>query len=284
MMAYPTPDDIELKWRISGTGICIIVEGETELDDAWFYSQWFSDRARQITFFPQDGWEKVAAAVESLRTRLGAKRVYGIVDRDFEESVTWNPFPPSGILRTPKYTLENYLLNAECWFQQILPYTLRSPKAGWNSVEEAQATLESLYRECLPLSAYNWVLRQVRNRAPDVFETLPDNAYKEHPKAVERLGNIPACLREIQTRMMIPDDWGQMYLDRLAVLQRMSLPELEQIISGKYVLALLHERFPLRLSGKQAWDDVLGAYIVACPAPPNDLETIIGLILQDAHM
>jgi hypothetical protein len=283
MMAYPTPDDIEFKWRASRTGICIIVEGETELDDAWFYSQWFSDRARQITFFPQDGWEKVIIAVENLRARLGAKRVYGIVDRDFEESVTWDPFPTSGILRTPKYTLENYLLNVASWFQWIQPYNLRSPKKGWNTLEEVQATLETLYRECLSLSAYNWVLCQARNHDPVAFKVLPDNAYKEHPKAIEGL-DVPSRLRGTQTRMMIPDDLGQMYLDRLAVLQRMSLPELEQVVSGKYVLALLHERFPLRLSGRHAWDDVLGAYIYACPAPPNDLSAMIDLILQDAHV
>ena len=108
-MAYPTLSEIEVKWRASGSGVCIIVEGETELEDAWFYNYWFGNRSREVTFFPQDGWERVVDAVTTLRIKLDAKRVYGIVDRDFEENVVYDPFPSHGILRTLKYTLENYL-------------------------------------------------------------------------------------------------------------------------------------------------------------------------------
>ncbi len=194
MMAYPTPDDIEFKWRASRTGIFIVVEGETELDDAWFYSQWFSDRARQITFFPQDGWEKVVGAVENLRARLGAKRVYGIVDRDFEGTVSLEVCPADGILRTPKYTLENYLLNPEDWFKYVHPHTGRASKPGWNTLEEARATIESFYRQCAPLSAYNWSLCQMRAHSRAEFEMLPnaDQQYREHPRAMEQLIHPPA--------------------------------------------------------------------------------------------
>ena len=41
MAGYPTFTEIEVAWRASGSGLCIIVEGETELQDPWFYQQWF---------------------------------------------------------------------------------------------------------------------------------------------------------------------------------------------------------------------------------------------------
>lgn len=285
MTTYPTLSEIEIKWRASGSGVCILVEGETELEDAWFYNTWFGDRAREITFFPQDGRGKVVQAVAELRPRLGARRVYGIVDRDFEEQSDYPPVPDNGVLCTPRYTLENYLLDAGCWFKYIEPHTLRMPKPGWNSPEQAQATIEGLYRECLPLSAFNWTLRQARGRSYAAFQGLreADREYKEHPRALENLGDVTAHLRSIRAQMGLPDDLGLMYAGRMAALEGMPLASLEQVVSGKYVLSLLRERFPLRLSGKEAWDDVLSAYIHGCPAPPADLVNLVDLILQDAR-
>ena len=285
MITYPTLSDIEVKWRASGSGVCVLVEGETELEDAWFYNTWFGSRAREITFFPQDGWEKVVDAVATLRARLGAKRVYGIIDRDFEEDISYPPLPANGVLRTPKYTLENYLLDAECWCRYIHPHTLRDPKPGWNTPDEAQTTIESLYQECLSLSAYNWTLRQIRNLDYAAFKALPeaDKSYCGHPKALENLGDVPTRLRHLQARMGLSDDLGQMYTGRLAVLRMLALGDLERVVSGKVVLKLLQERFPLRLSGRQAWDDVLSAYMYTCPDPPADLVTLVDLILKDAH-
>ena len=93
MNSYPTLSDIEMRWRAAGSGVCVIVEGQTEQDDAWFYNYWFGDRARQVTFFPQNGWEHVVDAVAELRARF--KMVYGIIDRDFETLVEAEPFPDS---------------------------------------------------------------------------------------------------------------------------------------------------------------------------------------------
>jgi hypothetical protein len=283
-MVYPTLSEIEVGWRASGSGVCVIVEGETELEDAWFYNHWFGSLAREVTFFPQDGWERVVDAVTTLRPRLGARRVYGIVDRDFE-NVVYDPFPGDGILRTVKYTLENYLLDAGCWFQYVQPHTLRVPKPGWNSLDEARTTIEGLYEECLPLSAYNWVLRQACKLDNAAFKSLDDadRTYKEHPRAITAIGDVLAHLRDLQAQMNIPDDLGHQYTMRLADLEHMPLADLEQVVSGKYVMKLLRERFPLRIFGRQAWDDVLGAYISICPDPPADLATLIELILENAH-
>lgn len=288
MLGYPTPTDIEIRWRKSGVGVCVIVEGETEQDDAWFYNQWFGDRAREVTFFPQNGWTAVVNAVTTLRATIGPKSVYGIIDRDFAPNIAYPPLPPDGILRTPKYTLENYLLDPDCWFQFMHPYTLRVPKPGWNTVEEVAMTIERLYRECIPLAAYNIVLRQARDIYDEEFNNLPESEkkYKEHPKALAAIGDVPTYLGQLTTKMGLsePDDFfAKLYKMGLKEMRDDPVSNLEQVVSGKYVLNLLKERFPLRLSGQQAWDDVLGAYVDICPAPPEDLRILVDLILQDAH-
>ena len=262
-MAYPTLTDIEVRWRKSRSGVCVVVEGETELDDAWFYNYWFGDHAREITFFPQNGWEKVVDAVQILQSTIGPKQVYGIVDRDFISMVANDPTPDNGILRTPKYTLENYLLDPECWFRCIQPATLRTPKPGWATVEEARASIEALYQECIPLSAFNWTLRQLRTNAPEQFQRLldKDRIYVEHPKALTNRGDIQAHFRRIQSATELEDDLSDLYVARLESLKSLSHTMLEEVVSGKYVLHLfLRERFPLNLSGKQAEDDMLSFY------------------------
>ena len=284
-MGTLTLNEIELAWRKSGSGVCIIVEGETELEDAWFYKQWFDYRAREISFFPQDGYEQVELAVAELRPRLGAKSVYGLIDRDFAPDVTYPPLPANGIFRTRKYTLENYLLSPECWFDYIRPHTLRSPKPGWNSLAEAQATIISLYQECVPLSAYNWTLHQARAQDYEAFKVMPeaDRQYKRHPKSLDNL-NVPDHLHQLQMRIGLTSlDLPQLYARQVEDLMKAPLGTLGTMVSGKYVLNRFRESFPLKISGKQAWDDVLGAYIDKCPDPPLDLAQLIDLILEDAH-
>lgn len=281
MTTYPTLSDIEIQWRTSGSGVCIIVEGETELEDAWFYNRWFASQARKVTFFPQDGWEKVVKAVAALRSTLGDANVFGIIDRDFEDHIAYTTVPSDGVLRTLRATLENYLLDPTCWFRYLQPHTLRVSKPGWGSVEEVQATVLGLYRECAPLAAFNWTLRRARLLNPPAFQTLrrSDQEYKEHPNALARLEDVPTYLRGLLPQANLGVDLGQMYQDRLAVMADMEPADLEQVVSGKYVLRLLSERFPLRLSGRQAWDDVLSAYMFHCPDPPADLEQLVDLIL-----
>lgn len=287
-MTMPTLNEIEIAWRKSGSGVCIIVEGETELEDAWFYGQWFDYRAREVSFFPQNGAEKVELAVAELRAKLAAKQVYGIVDRDFasNQAVTYPPLPANGVVRTPKYTLENYLLDSECWFDYIRPYTRRATKPGWNTLAEVQATIEDLCRTCCSLTAYNWTLRQARERDYHAFKALPeaDKRYKEHPKALANVGDLSTHLHRLQTSLGLTDfDLAQEYTNYFQTLRNASFDDLEMVVSGKYVLTLLREQFPLKVSGKQAWDDVLGAYIDKCPDPPPDLVRLIDLILEDAH-
>lgn len=283
-MACPSLSDIEIKWRASGSGVCILVEGETEFDDAWFYGRWFGDRAREVTFFPQDGWSRLVSAVGSLRNSLGAKKVYGIVDRDFEQPV-YSPVPADGILRTRKYTLENYLLSPQCWFELVHPFMQRRSRPTWTTEKDVRATLEGLYRECIPLSAYNWVLHQARALDDAAFACLAEREkeYATHPAALDGWGDVPGRLRRIQTEMGLLDDLAVLYTDRLADLQQLSLTELEEVVTGKAVMTLLRSRFPLDLTSKQAWDDLLGSYVHKCPDPPDDLRDLVDVIVEDAH-
>ncbi len=283
MIGYPSLTDIEVKWRTSGSGVCLIVEGETDLDDPWFYQQWFGSEARRFTFFAQDGWEKVQEAVAALRITLGPKKVYGIIDRDFELTVTYPPVPADGIVRTKRYTLENYLLDEECWFNYVQPHTRRTPKPGWNTLEEARITLFELHRRCLPLSAYNWTLHQARHSNEAAFKSLPakDQVYLEHPRALEN--DVSERLARLQENMGLTENLPQLYQTRLLQLQAMIPDEWAEFVSGKYVLKVLKETFPLRLGSDKAWDDVLSAYMYNCNVPPSDLANLLEIIWQDAH-
>jgi hypothetical protein len=149
-----------------------------------------------------------------------------------------------------------------------------------------QTTIQKLIRECIPLSAYNWTLQQARDQDSFAFAALPptDRRFFDHPRAISHLGDIPSRLRGIQTRIGIADDLGQLYLERLADWQAMSLAQLEEVISGKYVLKRLKEEFPLNLAGRQAWDDMLSGYMYECSKPPQNLAKIINLILRDAKI
>ena len=174
MTGYPSLTDIAVKWRTFGTCMSPIVEGESELDDPWFHQRWFGSEARRFRFFPQDGWEQVKKAVDALRITLGSKKVYGIIDRDFEPTVTYLPVPTYGILRTTKYTLAKLPLRiAECWVHYVQPHTRRTSKHGWNTLEAARAALFDLCRLCLPLSAYNWTIREARHLNDIAFKASP---------------------------------------------------------------------------------------------------------------
>ena len=111
MNRFPSVDELEI--AITGKqGIAIIVEGDTFADDPFYYRKWFDTHSDDIAFYPQNGWTQVVTAVKALRERGLEIPVYGIIDRDFcEDHELDRDFETLGILRTPRYTLENYLLD-----------------------------------------------------------------------------------------------------------------------------------------------------------------------------
>jgi len=289
MIAYQTPAEI-LKWlSFHPSSIAVIVEGESEQDDPRFYKHWFGNRATEVQFFPQDGCGRVEEAVSELRRTLSPKRVYGIIDRDFAPLAVFPPLPPDGIVRTRQYTLENYLLEADCWAVCARRYMGRMAVPGWNDRHALERHIVDLYRRCLPVSAYNWVLRQARQIDDRAFENLSPGSrqYKESPDALEALarnvGDVPSSLHTIQAQMGITEDLGRLYEERLTELQQQNLPEWQEAVSGKYVLKLFRQSFPMNIAEKDWKTYVLGAYLEECLDPPADLRVLIEAILADTH-
>ena len=280
-MAGLSLTDIEAKWRASGSGVCVIVEGETEQDDPWYYNKWFSHLAREVTFFHQDGWAQVVNAVMQLRQLLGEKKVYGILDRDVETPV-YTPFTSKGLVRTHKYTLENYLLDPDIWFEVIAPTTLRSPKPGWESRKAAHTTITSLYHSCIPIAAYNWTLHFARLANPAAYHALPDtlSTWGRHPDNFTKWGAVDTRLDDIQTYLGLMDNLHALFDERKAYLATLPLCELEQYVSGKPVLTLLQTSLQ---RSKAWWDDMLSDYMYHAATPPEDLLKLVKLILTDAH-
>lgn len=284
MSGFPTTDVIATAWRKSGAGICVLVEGETERDDAWYYSFWFGNRVREVTFFPQDGWEQVAVGVQTLRRSLGEKRVYGIIDRDFESPPTYPPVPANGILRTRKFATENYLLSPDCWFQCIEPYLLRSTRPEWASRDQVSAKIDALYHECLPITGYNWTLREARRIDFNAFRRLAESDRKDRVHPDQLLSRNPAAdLNGIAATMAIVDDLGAIYQERLAYLQTCDPATLEELVNGKFVMKRLRQSFPLQPLQAKTWDDMLSSYVFRCPHPPSDLAALVDAIVADAH-
>ncbi|MEM7533509.1 MAG: DUF4435 domain-containing protein [Chloroflexota bacterium] len=281
-MIYPTKEEILIRWQKAGSHICVIVEGETELEDAWFYEQWFGGYARKVTFFPQNGWQKVVEVVVDLRQILGNKTVYGIIDRDFQDSVQYDSIPVDGIVRTPKYTLENYLLDPSCWYEVIRPLNRRRPNPDWQTVEQVKSIIENLYRTCIPISAHNWMILHISSFvASDVLIQYKWTQFKESPEGLP--SDLSTHWKNIQTQLNLDTGLAELYQERENTLNKMSLAELEKVVSGKYVLKQLQRNFPINLSGREAWDNVVGAYIEYCSEPPSDLEALIQAIIRDSH-
>lgn len=283
MNTYPTLSDIEIRWQTAG-GVCVVVEGETDQDDAWFYNRWFSNRSSQVTFYPQNGWEKVTAAIAELRQRNPGIPVYGILDRDFETPPICPPVPPDGILRTRKFATENYLLSPDCWFQCIEPYLLRNPRPDWASPGLVRGKIEALYHECLPITAYNWTLREARRIDFNAFRRLVESDRKDRVHPDQLLSRNPAAdLNGIAATMAIADDLGAIYQERLAYLQTCDPAALEELVNGKFVMKRLRQSFPLQPLQAKTWDDMLSSYVFRCPDPPSDLAALIDTIIADSQ-
>lgn len=283
MNTYSSLSDIEIRWQTAG-GVCIIVEGETDQDDAWFYNRWFNHRPGHVTFYPQNGWEKVTAAVTELRQRNAGNPVYGIIDRDYATTPAYPPAPADGILRTRKFATENYLLRPDCWFRCIEPYLLRNPRPHWASPDLVRGKIEALYQECLPITAYNWTLREARRIDFDAFKNVAEHDRKDRVHPDQFRGRNPLDdLNGIATTMGITDDLGEIYQDRLAYLQTCDLEELEELVNGKFVMKLLRQSFPIQPLPPKTWDDMLSSYIFHCSHPPSDLAALVDAILADAQ-
>lgn len=253
-------DLIELNNR-AGDGVAIIVEGRDDL----FYSDWFGGE-RRVAFFGNGGWQEVAREVARLREIQSAVPVFGILDRDFTDEEELSAEIHNGLIRTSRYTIENYFTDAEIWYTLLQRIFRRSPDdlpQSWQTVDSIAEQIDALFVDCLSVAAFNFAAKS---------STGTVSTYAEHPKAVDaRLNNANSKFQELYRR-------------KLAELESADLQQWQQNVSGKVVLNELHRRLPKR-TGKGQFDlnHYLDLYLnVTFDQPPDDLKTIVNLILQVA--
>ncbi len=127
-MSYPSLNDLVVQIHI-GPAVAVIVEGEALAGDAWVYGDiWFANRASDVIFAPQSDWRTVVEAVRRLRAALPLHPIFGIIDRDAAPDDRLDELVPQGVFRLPYYSVENLLLDPECWFQ-VLRLSMR-PRGG----------------------------------------------------------------------------------------------------------------------------------------------------------
>lgn len=287
MRAFPSIDELEIE-LLAGQGIAIIVEGDSYAEDPFFYGQWFGDRARDVTFFPQDGWAQVIRAVAELRQRCSAVPIYGIIDRDFCEANALDAdFETKGILRTRQYTLENYLLDPNGW-AKVFQFIFRAHPGGakgWDDVGVLPLFINQAFGECFVLSAHNRAIKFGNDNFADQAVLTPEKSrcYLEVAHALEK----DRAVQKLQ-------GWGEqlgagaklieIFEEHLATLNQADLSHWQQHISGKYVLDWLHRRFPKRPgAGQFDLKHYLNEYLRACPEPPPEITELINRIVQHAR-
>lgn len=272
MSSYPK-DEILLATCRAGLGKIVIVEGESIDQDPYYYGRWFGDLARELTFLPQNGCDQVVKAVAYLREHLPhARTVYGIRDRDFQTHTDpGDSMPADGVLWPARFTMENYLLEPEGWFEVIKLVHRSARPPGWDSVDDLRERILDAYRKCLTVSAFNLTVKQEYARLPG-DPTGAALGYKHHPSSVN-----DATLAQL-------DAWGttrgapplrEHYDAELRRLSSAPLSEWQHRVTGKAVLKVFHNSFP-DVNARHLLDNL---YLDKYPNPPDDLARLVQRIL-----
>lgn len=261
----------------SGRGVIVMVEGETPQEDQYFYSSWFGGRAREVSFFAQNGWQRVVTAVADLRSRLSNRRVFGIVDRDFTDDASLHAqesqIPADGVFRTRLFTVENYLLDPSGWLRVAQILHRGSLPEGWATEAEVQARIEDIYRRCMPLAAFNFAVKKECERL-----TRDGIGYKQHPDAVQQ-PEAELDQWAARTQRNPPQPLSQVYRSHLQMLQQASVTTWPTWISGKAVLKVLALELPCP---RGRIDPLLlsNFYLNQRPDPPAELAALVSRIVD----
>ncbi|MCP3059786.1 DUF4435 domain-containing protein [Myxococcus sp. K38C18041901] len=258
----------------AGRGVIVMVEGETPQHDPFFYKRWFDARAREISFFPQNGWSKVVLAVTELRAQLPARPIFGIIDRDFADDAVLQTqataLPADGVFRTGLCTLENYLLVPSGWLRVVNLLYRNSPPVDWSSEADITKRIVDAYRRCVPLAAFNMTVAKE-------YERLPQDgiSYKMHPDAVV------APEGELKT-------WGlsrspplpleQVFLSNLQKIQSAPQSELEKWVTGKAALKVFLQSMPPK--ARVSHDHLVSLYLDGYPTPPSEIHALVTRIID----
>lgn len=261
----------------AGRGVIVMVEGEDAQQDPYFYNRWFGARAREVSFFPQNGWPKVVQAVADLRSQLTGRPVFGIIDRDFAEEAVLDAqaaaLPADGVFRTRLSTLENYLLAPAGWLKVLkLLYRADLPP-GWSKEEEVAERIADAYRQCVPLAAFNLTVQRECDRLPS-----GGISYKERPEAVR---NPEAELQAWGAGRNPPVPLEQVYQSNLAWLQSLQPQQWAEWISGKAVMRIFLPTLPSPRS-KLHSELLLNLYLNEHPEAPPELAGLVARIVDRA--
>ena len=148
-------------------------------------------RAREITFFPQDGWDHVVDAVADCAPGWAPRRFTAssiVISRPRSTSIL-SRNRVFCARRGTRSRITCWKLNVGSNVSSRTPCAPSSP-AG-RPLKHARDTIDHLYQQCLPLSAYNWTVKQARAlRISAAFATLSDRdrQYVRHPKGMSGLG------------------------------------------------------------------------------------------------
>jgi hypothetical protein len=258
----------------AGTGVIVIVEGETYRDDVYFFSRWFGDRAREVSFFPQNGWARVVAAVTELRAALPGRRVFGIVDRDFAAAdvlaAQAAARPADGVFRLSLYTLENYLLDPAGWLLVARGLHRDVPPAGWTTVAEVGGQIERAYRACQRVGAFNRTVHDEAARTDGL-------RYREFPAAVENAEMDLVAWGAKRGSARPLDEVFRRHLESLASLD---VADLARSITGKAVVKVLSQTLlTWKRKGLPA-EHLLDLYLDKLPTPPAEIASLVTRIVE----
>jgi hypothetical protein len=255
----------------------VMVEGETQQDDPYFYQRWFGNRATRISFFAQNGWQQVERSVRELRDELPDRSIYGIIDRDFAPQdlleAQYRTDPSDGIFRSTYYTLENYLFEPVVWHRVLLALHRHAPPEGWRDQADIAERIRECVREFLPVAAYNRVIRRENMRCHQTLDGRPDKTHVRQmqgfdPEELSRWGQGRQC----------GEDLGQRYLAELRALEQLPIEELHCWIHGKYLLENVW--LPRIPKGGINQKHLVSLYIDQCATPPADLVRLIDRIME----
>lgn len=262
----------------AGTGVIVWVEGQSTTDE-WIYTRWFGSLGRDLLFLAKGGWPSVVDAVRSVRDAAPdlRTRCFGIIDRDFEGgAMVFDPrnpdVPASGIVRTPWYTLENYLLSPSCWHNTITDACRGRAPREWATEDAVAARIADAYRALLPVAAYNAMIHDISVAHP---ERAP--GYLSHPRALT--ATAVGRLRQWGNDVGVEEDLGNAYRHKLDQFQNLPADQWPELVSGKLMLEELHRSFPTAMGAQPKLEHYVTLYLRVCPDPPEDLRVLVETIL-----
>lgn len=180
--------------------------------------------------------------------------------------------PADGVFRTDRFTLENYLLEPEGWYEVVKLVHRSTLPPGWDSLEAVTQRILDAYRSCLSVAAFNFTVHEEYARLPG-DPTGAALGYKAHPHAVDA-----AARQQLDVwgaARGAPQALGELYESSLARLQAASFTEWRAQVTGKAVLKVFQGSFP-GVSARHLLDNL---YLDKYPRPPEDLQRLIGRIL-----